>query len=51
MKYTPVSSQMTVKQFAEYLSTIYIEAALQGHILSQPRDLYFDALMLQEGSK
>ncbi len=51
MKYTPVSSLMKVKQFAEYLSTIYIEAALQGHILSQPEDLYMKALMLQEENK
>jgi hypothetical protein len=45
MEFVPVTSLMTVSQFAEYLETIERESALQGIVLPRPEDLYWQALM------
>lgn len=45
MEYLPVTSLMSVKQFAHYLDLMDMDSANQGIILPQPSDLYWDALM------
>ena len=45
MEFVPVTSLMTVSQFAEYLTEVDSKAALRGLVLPQPEDLYWDALM------
>jgi hypothetical protein len=45
MEFVPVTSLMSVHQFAEYLNEVDSKAALRGIVLPQPKDLYFDALM------
>lgn len=51
MDFTPVTRLMSTKHFAEYLDTIDKESAKQGIQLPQPLDLYYEALMIQEGSR
>ncbi len=51
MEYINVTSFFSMKQFASYLNTIYQESAAQGIVLSQPKDLYYEALMKQEDSR
>ena len=48
MELLPVTSMMTVHQFAEYLTTIDQESAALGFVLPHPEDLYSDALMQYE---
>ena len=48
MEYLPVTSLMSVKQFAEYLNTVDMESANKGHALPHPEDLYYEALMKEE---
>ena len=45
MEYLPVTSLMSVKQFAEYLNTVDQESATKGHILPHPEDIYYEALI------
>ncbi len=45
MDFVPVTRLMNVKEFAEYLTTIDDESALQGMVLPRPEDLYWAALM------
>ena len=44
MDYVPVTSLMTVKEFAQYLTTIDQESANKGIVLPRPEDLYWEAL-------
>ena len=45
MEYVPVTRLMKVKQFAEYLNEVELDAYSRGYKLSQPDDAYWEALM------
>lgn len=45
MSYVPVTSLMTVRQFAHYLTAIDMYCAERGITLPRPEDLYWEALM------
>ena len=49
MDFVPVTSLMTMGQFAEYLDTLDKKSVQRGIVLPQPEDLYFDALMKEVG--
>jgi len=48
MEFIPVTSLMSVRQFAEYLTTIDNESANAGQVLPHPEDLYWDAIMMEQ---
>lgn len=45
MDFVPVTSLMTMRQFAHYLDEMDRSSANQGIMLPKPEDLYWDALM------
>lgn len=47
MEYVPVTSLMSIPQFAEYLSTVDEQSASIGIVLPRPEDLYWAALMIE----
>lgn len=49
MEFVPVTSLMSIKQFARYLDTVYMCSADRGIILPKPEDLYWEALMKAAG--
>lgn len=44
ISFIPVTSLLTVKKFAEYLTKMEQQSAIAGHILSKPDDSYWEAL-------
>ena len=48
MEYMDVTSLMSVKQFAEYLTDVDLASTAAGFHLTHPDDLYWDALMREQ---
>ena len=48
MDFIAVTSLMSVKEFAEYLTTVDQTSAANGCVLPHPSDLYHEALMLEQ---